>query len=104
MDLPWLMRLVVAGSPFGMIALQAGWIVTEVGRQPWVIYNYMYTADAVTESQDVLATLIGFIVLYLALSAALVWLLRRTTRVDDVPEAGADPPKVPATAEGGAGR
>lgn len=92
-NLNWLMRLVLFGSPFGFIALQAGWIVTEVGRQPWVIYNFMRTADAVTDSQDVLGTLIGFIVLYLALSVALIWLLRRTTRVDDAP--------APATQGGG---
>lgn len=82
LDTRWLMRAILIASPFGFIALQAGWIVTEVGRQPWVIYNYMRTADAVTSSQDVLGTLIGFIVLYLALAAALVWLLRRSTRVD----------------------
>lgn len=83
----WLMRAVVLASPLGFLGLQTGWIVTEVGRQPWVVYNFMRTADAVTDSQDVLTTLIGFTILYLLLSAALVWLLMRLAGQDgeDVP-------------------
>lgn len=76
----WLMRAILISSPLGFLALQTGWIVTEVGRQPWVVYNYMRTADAVTDSQNVLATLIGFTLLYLLLSVALVWLLLRLAR------------------------
>lgn len=76
----WLMRGVLLASPLGFLALQTGWIVTEVGRQPWVVYNFMRTADAVTDSQDVLTTLIGFTILYLLLSLALIWLLMRLAR------------------------
>jgi len=76
----WLMRAVLIGSPLGFLGLQTGWIVTEAGRQPWVVYNFMRTADAVTDSDGVLATLIGYTVLYLLLTAALVWLLMRMAR------------------------
>lgn len=72
----WLLLALVAGSPLGFLALQAGWIVTEVGRQPWVVYGVMRTADGVTPLTEVPATFVGFSLLYLALGVALVVLLR----------------------------
>src|SRR5439155_14763256 len=45
---PWFLRLVVLASPLGLIAIEAGWTVTEVGRQPWIVYGVMRTRDAVT--------------------------------------------------------
>ena len=74
---PWLLRALLAASPLGFLALEAGWFVTEVGRQPWVIYNVMPTADAVTPVSGVPVTFFGFSVVYLALGTALVLLLRR---------------------------
>ena len=71
----WLLRTVLVASPLGMLALEAGWIVTEVGRQPWIIYDVMRTEYGVTPVQEVPLTLLGFFVLYLALGAALVYLL-----------------------------
>jgi cytochrome bd ubiquinol oxidase subunit I len=84
----WLPALLLLASPLGFLALQAGWIVTEVGRQPWVIYGIMRTADGVTPQQGVPVTLFGFSVLYLALGIALVLLLRGLARHydDDVSE------------------
>ncbi|HET9985295.1 MAG TPA: cytochrome ubiquinol oxidase subunit I [Longimicrobiales bacterium] len=76
-DRRWLLRLLVAVSPFGFLALEAGWIVTEVGRQPWVIYEVMRTADAVTPVPQVRLTFAMFTLLYLFLGSALVLLLRR---------------------------
>lgn len=67
--------LILLASPLGFLALQTGWIVTEVGRQPWIVYGQMRTADAVTTVNDVVSTLIGFSVLYVALGTALVYLL-----------------------------
>jgi cytochrome d ubiquinol oxidase subunit I len=67
----------------GFLALQAGWIVTEVGRQPWVIYGVMRTRDAVTPATEVGASLVGFAVLYTALGIVVVVLLRRLARGDD---------------------
>lgn len=77
MDHRALMRGLVAAGPLGIVALEAGWIVTEVGRQPWIIRGVMRTAEAVTPAPGVVTTLVAFTLLYLLLSATLVWLLRR---------------------------
>jgi cytochrome bd ubiquinol oxidase subunit I len=47
-DSPWFLRTLVAATPLGLIAVEAGWVVTEVGRQPWIIYHVMLTHNAVT--------------------------------------------------------
>jgi cytochrome d ubiquinol oxidase subunit I len=73
---PWLLRAILVASPLGFLALEAGWIVTEVGRQPWVIYDIMRTKDGVTPVAEVPLTLLGFSLLYAALGVALVFLLR----------------------------
>jgi cytochrome bd ubiquinol oxidase subunit I len=72
-----LMRLLVIGGPLGMIALETGWIVSEVGRQPWIVYGVMKTADAVTPAPGLLTTLSGFVILYALLGLVLVWMLNR---------------------------
>ena len=64
-------------TPLGFLALEAGWVVTEVGRQPWVIYKTMRTADAVTPVASVTGSLIVFSALYAALLLILVFFLRR---------------------------
>ena len=58
-----------------MVALEAGWIVTEAGRQPWAIYRVMRTAAAVTPARHVSETLGAFALLYIGLAFALVLLL-----------------------------
>jgi cytochrome d ubiquinol oxidase subunit I len=76
----WFYRAVVAAGPVALIALIAGWVTTEVGRQPWIVYNVMRTSEAVTGAHSVpvgYATLAG---VYLALAALVVWLLRRLAR------------------------
>jgi len=73
----WLLRALVAGSPLGIVALEAGWIVTEVGRQPWIVRGVMLTRDGVTPVAGVAATFFGFSLLYLVLGTALALLLRR---------------------------
>lgn len=72
-----LLTVLLLVSPLGMLALEAGWIVTEVGRQPWVITGVMRTADAVTPVTNVHLTFYAFCMLYLILGGALVLLLRR---------------------------
>jgi cytochrome bd ubiquinol oxidase subunit I len=62
-------------TPAGFIAVEAGWIVTEVGRQPWIIYGVMRTADAVTPMPGLVVPLVGFTVLYLFLGVIVAWLL-----------------------------
>ncbi len=72
----WLLWALVLGSPLGYLALEAGWVVTEVGRQPWTIYGVMRTRDAVTTVPDVQTTFIVFSLLYLSLGIVLIILLR----------------------------
>jgi cytochrome d ubiquinol oxidase subunit I len=72
-----LLRTLVLAGPLGFLALEAGWIVTEAGRQPWVIYGVMRTSEAVTPAGGVPASLAGFTVLYLLLTTTLIILLRR---------------------------
>ena len=73
----WYLRFVTCCAPLGFIAIEAGWTVTEVGRQPWVIYNVMRTADAVTPMPNLVIPFISFTVLYIFLSIIVVILLRR---------------------------
>jgi cytochrome d ubiquinol oxidase subunit I len=73
----WFLWAVVACAPLGMVAIEAGWIVTEVGRQPWIIYGIMRTKDAVTPVPGMVYHFYLFLFLYLSLAAATVWLLRR---------------------------
>jgi cytochrome bd ubiquinol oxidase subunit I len=76
----WFLRAAVAAGPAAMVALIAGWIATEVGRQPWIVYRLMRTADAVSQAPDLDLLLYATIVLYAALATALVEALRRIAR------------------------
>jgi cytochrome d ubiquinol oxidase subunit I len=92
MDSRLLMRAVFVSASFGFIALEAGWIVTEVGRQPWVIqpnaaigYAGMRTADAVTPAAAVTPMFFGFTVLYVVLAFVVIVLLRGLSQARDEP-------------------
>ncbi|NBV41967.1 cytochrome ubiquinol oxidase subunit I [bacterium] len=74
------MMVVAAASPLGFIALEAGWVVTEVGRQPWIIYGVMRTTEAVTPMPGVWVSLVGFALLYFILSIMVISLLIRQFR------------------------
>jgi cytochrome d ubiquinol oxidase subunit I len=76
-DARWLLWLLVAASPLGFIAIEAGWTVTEVGRQPWVVYGLLRTADAVTPMPGLIVPFLTFTVLYIFLAVIVVWLLWR---------------------------
>ena len=76
-DHPWLLRGLVAATPLGFVAIEAGWVVTEVGRQPWIIYQVMRTADAVTPMPGLVIPFVVFSAVYLLLSAILLVVLRR---------------------------
>jgi len=75
-------------APLGFIALEAGWVVTEAGRQPWVIYGVMRTADAVTPVADVRGSLALFTSVYAALGMLLIFFLRRLARGGDATAGG----------------
>jgi cytochrome bd ubiquinol oxidase subunit I len=85
----WFHRAVVAAGPLSLVALLAGWVTTEVGRQPWVVYGVMRTDEAVTGADGVLVGYVTLALVYVGLAAAVVWLLRRLARapveVDPVP-------------------
>lgn len=70
------LRLVVASGPLGLIALEAGWVVTEVGRQPWIIQGIMRTKDAVTPMPWLVVPFTVFTLLYVVLGVVVLVLLR----------------------------
>jgi cytochrome bd ubiquinol oxidase subunit I len=77
LDSKWFLRLLVASAPLGFIAIETGWTVTEVGRQPWIIYGVMRTSEAVTPMPGLVVPFITFTVLYIFLAAITIWLLLR---------------------------
>lgn len=73
----WLLGALVVVSPFGFIATEAGWFTTEVGRQPWIIFGVLRTADSVTPMPGLIVPFVAVTLLYCALGAVVVWLLWR---------------------------
>ena len=76
-DRRWFLRGLVMCGPLGFIAIEAGWVVTEVGRQPWIIYNVMRTEAAVTPMRGIAVPFTAFTALYVFLAVVVVHLLRR---------------------------
>jgi cytochrome bd ubiquinol oxidase subunit I len=74
---------VVAATPLGFLALEAGWVVTEVGRQPWIIYGIMKTAEAVTPMPGLVYPFLLFTGIYVFLTFTVAWLLWRHIRAVD---------------------
>jgi cytochrome d ubiquinol oxidase subunit I len=69
--------LCALAAPLGFIAVEAGWIVTEVGRQPWIIYGIMKTADALTPMPGLAVPFMIFMGVYALLAVVVTWLLVR---------------------------
>jgi cytochrome d ubiquinol oxidase subunit I len=76
----WFLRAVAVSGVASIVALECGWIVTEVGRQPWIVYNVMRTEDAVTQASGVWVTFAAIVGLYVALGVTLVVVLRAMSR------------------------
>jgi cytochrome d ubiquinol oxidase subunit I len=76
----WFYRAVVIAGPLSVLALIAGWVTTEVGRQPWVVYRVMPTADAVTGAGGIPVGYGTLLVTYIGLAFAVAWILRRLAR------------------------
>jgi cytochrome bd ubiquinol oxidase subunit I len=94
----WFYRAVVAAGPLSVVALICGWITTEVGRQPWVVYRIMRTSEAVTGA-DGIPVGYGFLVaVYLCLGAVAFVMLRRLARR---PIEIGEPHREPAVGESG---
>jgi len=77
---PWFYRALAAAGPLSVVALIAGWVTTEVGRQPWVVYRVMPTSQAVTGAGGIPLGYAGLWAVYLAVAVGVVWLLRRLAR------------------------
>jgi cytochrome d ubiquinol oxidase subunit I len=76
----WFYRAVVVAGPAATVALIAGWVTTEVGRQPWVVYRVMPTAAAVTGAGGIPVGYATLVVTYIGLGFAVAWILRRLAR------------------------
>jgi cytochrome d ubiquinol oxidase subunit I len=76
----WFLRATAVSGLAAVAALECGWIVTEVGRQPWVVYNVLRTSDAVTKAGGIWVTFGAILALYVGLGAALIITLRAMAR------------------------
>jgi len=78
-DTQWFQFLAMATGPLGFVAVLAGWTTTEAGRQPWIVYDHLRTADAVSPvtPHAVALTLAGFFVIYLTLLLVFLWFTGR---------------------------
>jgi cytochrome d ubiquinol oxidase subunit I len=92
-DTRWFQRFALAMGPSGLIALLAGWITTEVGRQPWVVYGVLRTADAASplSSQQVGTSLLMFIIVYfLVFGTGVYYMLKLMAKGPDAGDPAAD--------------
>ena len=76
----WFLRAAAACGVLAVLALESGWIVTEVGRQPWVVYGHLRTEDAVTDAGNLWASFAIVVVIYTAVIATAVAVLRSMAR------------------------
>ncbi|MBE1558760.1 cytochrome ubiquinol oxidase subunit I [Nonomuraea africana] len=82
---PWFLRAAALSGVAAALALEAGWVVTEVGRQPWIVYGVMRTAEAVNPAPGLVWGFVLVTVVYAALTVATVYVLRRLARDIPVP-------------------
>jgi cytochrome d ubiquinol oxidase subunit I len=90
----WFYYGLAAAGPLSVVALICGWIVTEVGRQPWVVYRVMPTSQAVTDAGGIPVGYATLWIVYLAVGAGVVWILRRLARAPLPDTLIASPPGV----------
>ncbi|SNR69082.1 Cytochrome bd terminal oxidase subunit I [Blastococcus mobilis] len=92
----WFLRAVAVSGVAAVVAMEAGWIVTEVGRQPWVVYGILRTEDAVSPAPGLYLGFYAVVVIYVLLTALTVFVLRRLARSPDTAapqEVDARPPE-----------
>ena len=92
----WFYRAVALAGPASLVALIAGWVTTEVGRQPWVVYHVMLTSQAVTGAGGIVVGYATLALVYLGVACGAAWVLRRLSRAP-LGERGASPPPPPST-------
>ena len=74
----WLFAIL---TPLGFVAVEAGWVVTEVGRQPWIVYNVMRTSEAVTPMPGLAYSFYMYVIVYVILAITVTWLMSRQIKV-----------------------
>lgn len=79
-DSRWFLRAIAVAGPASVVALLAGWIATEVGRQPWIVHLVLRTRDAVSDQPGLYWYFYGTVLVYLVLATSLIAILRRLTR------------------------
>lgn len=99
-DSPWFYRAVALAGPLSVVALICGWIVTEVGRQPWVVYRVMLTSEAVTGAGGLPVGYGTLVAVYIGVAAAVWWILRRLARSPLELPATSTPPSAPVPGSG----
>ena len=77
---PWFLRAVAISGAGAILALWAGWIVTEVGRQPWIVQGYMRTSEAVTDADGIWFVFALTLALYAAIGTIAILILRGMSR------------------------
>jgi cytochrome d ubiquinol oxidase subunit I len=96
---PWFLRIAAGSGVLAVIALESGWIVTEVGRQPWIVHGYMKVEDAVTDAQGIWWVFAATMLIYLALGAITVYVLRGLSERPDEEAPAGDIPYAPRPGE-----
>lgn len=92
----WFYRALALAGPASLVALIAGWVTTEVGRQPWVVYQDMLTSEAVTGAGGIPVGYATLALVYLAVAVGVFWILRRLARAPLGPPDTPPPPLAPA--------
>ncbi|HMA27227.1 MAG TPA: cytochrome ubiquinol oxidase subunit I, partial [Solirubrobacterales bacterium] len=104
----WFLRSVAVAGVLAVLALESGWMVTEIGRQPWIVHGFMRTEDAVTNAQGIWWAFALTMLLYIGLALVTAYVLRGLAqRPDEGAEAGGipyAPLETEATGGGAAGR
>jgi cytochrome d ubiquinol oxidase subunit I len=77
---PWFLRAVAISGAGAVLALWCGWIVTEVGRQPWIVQGYMRTTEAVTSAKGIWFSFAFVLLLYIAIGTIAIKVLRSMSR------------------------
>jgi cytochrome d ubiquinol oxidase subunit I len=100
-DWPWMHRAAVLLSPAGFVAVIAGWVTTEVGRQPYTVYGLLRTAQSHSPlaAPAVAASLLAFVIVYFAVFGAGTWYILRMMAKPPEPHE-AEPPHIPQHAAG----
>jgi cytochrome bd ubiquinol oxidase subunit I len=91
----WFYRAVALAGPASLVALISGWVTTEVGRQPWVVYHVMLTSEAVTGAGGIVIGYTALALVYVGVACGVVWILRRLARS---PLRESDPPATASAA------